>query len=43
MAQDEVEDGTVLVMVEVVASDDGTWSVMLGGCAAIPSNDSVQE
>lgn len=41
MAEDEVEDGTVLVMVEVVASDDGAWSVMLGDCEA--SNDSVQK
>lgn len=43
VAEDEVEEGTVLVMLEVVANDDGTWSVMLGGCAAIPSNDSVQK
>lgn len=43
MAEDEEEDGTVLVMADVVANDDGACSVMLGGWEVMPSNDSVMK
>lgn len=43
MAEDEGEVGTVLVMVAVVANDDGACSVMPGGEEAMLSNDSVRK